>query len=48
MSMTLLFPFGVGPLIRAFPAAAHVTSLDELAQLLYDPESPGLAGSERP
>lgn len=48
MSMTLLFPFGVGPLVRAFPAAAHVTSLDELAHLLYDPESPGLAGSERP
>lgn len=48
MCMTLLFPFGVGHLVRAFPAAAQASGLDDLARLLYDPHSPGLAGSERP
>jgi hygromycin-B 7''-O-kinase len=43
MSMTLLHQFDVlTDLFRALPAARRITSLEELATLLWDPDAPGV------
>lgn len=43
MSLTLLHEFDVlGPVFERFPRARQVTSLDELARLLWDVEAPGV------
>ena len=45
MTMTLLFPFDVlRPLLDQYPAARALSSLDELAALLWDVHTPGLTG----
>jgi hypothetical protein len=41
--MTLLHQFDVlTDLFRALPAARRITSLEELATLLWDPDAPGV------
>jgi hypothetical protein len=43
MSMSLLHEFNViGEVLTAFPDAAHIDSLEDLAALLWDLEEPGL------